>query len=118
IIKKISSYDITIRELKKIYNISELKDLGDQLLSEISSGIGVVGAKGEKTPNIVIVVSDDLIQKEISAVELSRAIGEEMGTGGGGRPHLAITGARDNNQLRALLNQANTHILHVLKTLK
>ncbi len=88
------------------------------MLSEIKSGIGVVGAKGEKKPNIAIVVSDDLIKKGINAVDLSQIVGDEMGTGGGGRPHMAITGAKDNFDLGMLLNQANTHIGKALITIK
>lgn len=114
---KIGNYKIAIRKLDKELKVNELKIIADSLKEEIKSGIGVLGAKGEKKPNIVIVVTSDLINKGISAADLSEAIGHKMGTGGGGKPHMAITGARDNNQLGMLLNHANTHIKLVLMKL-
>jgi alanyl-tRNA synthetase len=116
--KKYANYNISIRKIEGIIEIGRLKELGDFLIKELKSGIGVVGAKGEKKPNIAIAVSEDLLKKGINAVELSRVIGKDMGTGGGGRPHLATTGGKDNFDLGMLLNQANTHIGLALKTLK
>ena len=99
-------------------NINELKTLGDQFIQKEQSLIRVLGIKGEKKPTIIVLVTQDLVKKGINASDLARTIGYEFGTGGGGRPHMATTGAQNNDQLGMLLNQANTHILLALKTLK
>ena len=102
----------------KAKNINELKTLGDQFIQKEQSLIRVLGIKGEKKPTIIVLVTHDLVKKGINAGDLARAIGSEFGTGGGGKPHMATTGAQNNDQLGSLLNQANTHIQLALTTLK
>lgn len=99
-------------------NINELKTLGDQFIQKEQSLIRVLGIKGEKKPTIIVLVTQDLVKKGINAGDLARAIGSEFGTGGGGKPHMATTGAQNNDQLDSLLNQANTHIKIALITLR
>ncbi len=99
-------------------NINELKTLGDQFIQKEHSLIRVLGIKGEKKPTIIVLVTQDLVKNGIHAGDLARAIGAEFGTGGGGKPHMATTGAQNNDQLGNLLNQAKSHIQLVLTTLK
>jgi len=99
-------------------NINELKTLGDQFIQKEQSLIRVLGIKGEKKPTIIVLVTQDLVKNGIHAGNLARAIGSEFGTGGGGKPHMATTGAQNNDQLGSLLNQANTHIKLALNSLK
>jgi alanyl-tRNA synthetase len=99
-------------------NINELKTLGDQFIQKEQSLIRVLGIKGEKKPTIIVLVTQDLVKKGIHAGDLARAIGSEFGTGGGGKPHMATTGAQNNDQLGSLLNQANSHIQLALTNLK
>ena len=91
-------------------NINELKTIGDQFIKKEQSLIRVLGIKGDKKPTILVLVTQDLVKEGINAGDLARAIGYKLGTGGGGKPHMATTGGRDNSQLGMLLNQANTHI--------
>ena len=99
-------------------NLNELKTLGDQIIKKEQLLIRVLGIKGVKKPTILVLVTQDLVKEGINAGDLARTIGYEFGTGGGGKPHMATTGARDNDQLSSLLNQANTHIKLALIALK
>lgn len=87
---------------------NELRTLGDNLYDNMNSQICVLGVKSEVKPPIMVVVSQDLVKKGISAHELANTIGDGKG---GGKSHMAFTGARDINNLRMLLNHANTHIM-------
>ncbi len=80
-------------------SMDELKDLGDALLSGLKSGVGVLGAEGEK-PMLVVVVSPDLVKSGTKAGNLAKEIGAVMGGGGGGKPHLATAGGKDLNDLK------------------
>ena len=75
--------------------MDELKNLGDSLLDSISSGIGVLGADGGK-PMIVVIVTQDLVKLGVKANDLAKSIGNLMGGGGGGKPHLATAGGTDS----------------------
>ena len=47
----------------------------------------------------VIVVSKDLNTEGILAGKLAKTIGGFMGGGGGGKPHLATAGGKDNDTI-------------------
>ena len=90
---------------------NELRILGDKLYDNMNSQICILGVKSEVKPPIMVVVSQDLVKKGISAHELANTIGDGKG---GGKSHMAFTGARDINNLRMLLNHANTHIMNYI----
>ena len=96
-------------------NMDTLKQFGDQLLEKLKSGIGVLGSTTGEKPSIVVVVTKDLVEKGIQATDLARSIGSVMGGGGGGRPHLATAGGKDNSKLKDALTEAKGIIENALK---
>lgn len=99
-------------------SLDKLKIIGDIFLSKIKSGVGIFGMKGEKKPSIVVVVTQDLIKKGITAGGLSKEIGALMGGGGGGKPHLATAGGQDNSKLNdKILKEAEKFIRKKYKEL-
>ena len=50
--------------------------MGDELLSVIKSGVGVLGMKGEDKPTLVVVVTPDLVKKGIHAGNIAKEIGQ------------------------------------------
>ena len=83
-------------------SMDELKGYGDSLLTVLKSGVGVLGAEAEK-PSVVIVVSQDLVKRGLKAGDLAQLIGNEMGGGGGGKPHLATAGGQDAKGLKSAM---------------
>ena len=86
--------------------MDELKDLGNDILNKIDSGIAVLGSIVNDKPSMVIVVTDDLINKDIKAGELAKEIGASMGGGGGGKPNLATAGGKDKKSLELALSSS------------
>jgi alanyl-tRNA synthetase len=80
-------------------SMDELKSLGDNVFNKLSSGIAVLFSDGEEKPMAVIVVSKDLNAEGILAGTLAKTIGGFMGGGGGGKPHLATAGGKDNDTI-------------------
>ncbi|MFC1785430.1 alanine--tRNA ligase [Candidatus Neomarinimicrobiota bacterium] len=87
-------------------SVDELKNMGDELLSVMNSGVGVLGMEGESKPTVVVIVSPDLIKKGMHAGKIAKEIGAFMGGGGGGKPHLATAGGQDNAKLDEALTMA------------
>ena len=86
--------------------MDELKDLGNAILNKIDSGIAVLGSIVNDKPSMVIVVTDDLINKDIKAGELAKEIGASMGGGGGGKSNLATAGGKDKKSLELALSSS------------
>ena len=86
--------------------MDELKDIGNAILNKVDSGVAVLGSIVNDKPSMVIVVTDDLINKDINAGELAKKIGASMGGGGGGKPNLATAGGKDKKSLELALSNS------------
>ena len=86
--------------------MDELKDIGNAILNKVDSGVAVLGSIVNDKPSMVIVVTDDLINKDIKAGELAKEIGASMGGGGGGKPNLATAGGKDKKSLELALSNS------------
>ncbi len=99
--KSVGSHTVVV-QMTEAGSMDELKDLSDALLSGLKSGVGVLGAEGEK-PMLVVVVSPDLVKAGVKAGSLAKEIGAVMGGGGGGKPHMATAGGKDLNGLKSAI---------------
>jgi len=111
---EVDGKQIVIHETQTV-DMDSLKELGDQLLNALDSGVGVLGSAAGEKPSIVVVVTKDLNEAGIMAPALAKSIGAIMGGGGGGRPHLATAGGKDTANLKEALKVAETIIIEVLK---
>ena len=102
--ESVGDYKIVV-QMTDATSLDELKDLGNELLIGIKSGVGVLGAEGEK-PMVVVVVSEDLVKKGMKAGDLAKTIGAKMGGGGGGKPHLASAGGKDLTSLKSAMKKS------------
>jgi len=94
-----------IIHMTKASSLDELKQLGDNLLSVLKSGVGVLAGKGEK-PILVVAVTQDLIKSGLKAGLIAKSIGAVMGGGGGGKPHLATAGGKDEEGLKLAMDNS------------
>ena len=113
--QKIGESNIVI-ELLEISDVDDLKRSGDKLLAQIDSGIGVLFSSGDEKPFAVIVLTDDLINQGLDAGELAKEIGSFMGGGGGGKPHLATAGGRDQGLINIAIDQTKNLISNKLNS--
>ncbi len=100
---QIDSFKLVVSSVQP-NSVDELKQIGDQLRNQLKSGVGVLGAKiGEKI-NFLCVVTDDLVsQKKLKAGDIVKSVASIAGGSGGGRPHMALAGAKDVDKFEAAL---------------
>jgi alanyl-tRNA synthetase len=110
---KVNGYVVVVRRLN-IGDADELKRLGDRLISNIGSGIGILFDDGGEKPAAVVVVSADLVKKELNAGKIAKEIGSFMGGGGGGKPHLATAGGKDSNAINNAMKKTEEFITNTL----
>ena len=110
---KVNDHVIVVRKLS-IGDADELKRLGDRIISNIGSGIGILFDDGGEKPAAVVVVSADLVKKELNAGKLAKEIGSFMGGGGGGKPHLATAGGKDSNAIDNAMKKTGELIKNTL----
>jgi alanyl-tRNA synthetase len=88
-------------------DVKELQALGDAVREKLGSGVGVLAASFEDGKNaLLVVVTDDLRERGISAKDLIQDIAAAAGGRGGGKPHMAQAGIPDATRFGDALSRA------------
>ena len=66
----------------------------------------------------VVVVGENLTKMGIHAGQIAKSIGSYMDGGGGGRPHLATAGGKDNDKLEMAIEKTSSMIIEKLNNIK
>jgi alanyl-tRNA synthetase len=82
-----------------------LNEMGDWLRDKLGSGVVVLGAVLNDKPQLMAMVTRDLIGSGYHAGNLVKALAAIVGGGGGGRPDMATAGGRDASKLDEALGQ-------------
>jgi alanyl-tRNA synthetase len=83
-------------------SMKELQSLAREVRAELRSGVIALGLEGEE-PQLFVTVSDDLVERGVSAAELVTAAAAAIDGRGGGRPQMAQgRGTRADGLARAL----------------
>ena len=87
-------------------NVDELKEISDTLRAKIGSGVGVLGAVINDKASFVCVVTDDLITgKNLKAGDIVKQVAAIAEGSGGGRPHMALAGAKNVSKIDEALHK-------------
>jgi alanyl-tRNA synthetase len=91
-----------------VEDTDQLKDLGDELRSQLKSGgVGLLASVTDGKVLLVCVVTDD-VTKHLSAGTLVGQVAKQLGGGGGGKPHMATAGGKDAGKLDETLKNFPT----------
>jgi alanyl-tRNA synthetase len=108
--KQLSSKIKTIENIEIItsmVNVSapqDIKNISDLLKDTIKSGIINLGAVIDNKPYILLVVTDDLVEKGAVAVAAIKESSKYLQGGGGGKPNIATGGGKDITKINDALN--------------
>ena len=80
-----------------------MREMGDWLRSKMGSGIVALGTVANDRPQMVVMVTPDLVERGFDAVAIARGAAKAIGGGGGGRPDVAQAGGRKAGGLDAAL---------------
>ena len=83
----VNKIDVTLEDME----IKVVKDLADDLMNRLNSGIITIRVEDEEKVTIIVKVSDDLIS-EYKAGDILKTIIEPFGGRGGGKPTMAQGG--------------------------
>ena len=84
-----------------------MKNIAYQLRTYSDNTVMVIGSVNAGKANILVAVSDDLVNgRNISAVEIIREISGEINGGGGGQPFLATAGGKNPEGMQRAIKKA------------
>ncbi len=85
-------------------NVATLREMGDWFRDRLGSGVIVLGAVLSGKPSFIAAVTPDLVEQGLHAGTLVKAVAQEVGGGGGGRPTMAQAGGRDPSRMAEALS--------------
>jgi len=99
-----------VNDIKVLTSITEdpsaelLRSTGDWLRDKLGTGVVAIGSIVNENPMIVCMVTPDLVEKGMNAVNIVREVAKIIGGGGGGRPESAQAGGKDSSKLKEALS--------------
>ncbi|MEI6776093.1 MAG: alanine--tRNA ligase [Chloroflexales bacterium] len=85
---------------------NRLREMGDWLRDKLGSGVLVLGTVIGEKPQILTMVTPDLVGQGYHAGNLVKSLAQIVGGGGGGRPEMAQAGGRDVSKLADAIARA------------
>jgi alanyl-tRNA synthetase len=89
-----------------VEDAARLRELGDYLRDKLGSGVVVLGAAVGDKPQLLAMVTPDLVSQGFHAGNLVKSLAAIVGGGGGGRPDMAQAGGKDVAKLPEALARA------------
>lgn len=83
-----------------------MREMTDWFRNKVEGGVMVLASDVNDKPQIIVAVSDALVQKGVKAGNLIKPIAEVVGGGGGGRPQMAQAGGKDSSKIGEALQKA------------
>jgi alanyl-tRNA synthetase len=106
--KQLDGFKLVVKQVKS-NSVDELKQIGDALRERLTTGVGLLGMILDGKINFLCVITDDLIkQKNLKAGDIVKEVAAIAGGSGGGRPHMALAGAKELDKFELALAEAET----------
>ena len=87
-------------------DMNGLRDLGDQLKTQLSEGVVVLASAKDGKVNLIVMATDQAMKQGAHAGNLIKAIAPCVGGGGGGRPNMAQAGGKNPSGIQEALAKA------------
>ena len=104
-----------VAEIESEADAGAARDAADRLRGTLGRGAAVFALRNEGKLTFLAAVTDDLVaEKKLNASELVKRVAQVTGGSGGGKPHLALAGAKDASKLPQALAEAGRLLAEAL----
>ena len=91
-------------------DINQAKDLAYKLRGMGDNVFAVLALENDGKVNLVVALSDKLVESGMKAGEIIKKISQHIKGGGGGQPHLATAGGKDASGIEAAFTEARNFL--------
>ncbi len=112
-VREIDGIKVLARQVEHL-DRNGLRQLADQLLNKLRSGVVVLGTPDGEKVNLVVMVSPDITDR-LRANELIRPVARMLGGGGGGKSEIAEAGGRKPEALSEALESVYSLVEEALQ---
>ena len=87
-------------------DMNTLRKISDYIKQKVKSAVMVLGASNEFDASVLVVVTDNLVNRNIKANELIQPIVQFIGGSGGGRPQMAQAGSKHPEKIKEAIRKS------------
>jgi alanyl-tRNA synthetase len=114
--RTIDHFNLVVKSVQ-LDSVDQLKQIGDILRERLRTGVGVLGMILDGKINFLCVVTDDVIKRyNLKAGEIVKEVAAIAGGSGGGKPHMALAGAKDVDKFESSLSEVETIVRKKIQT--
>ncbi len=114
--RTIDHFNLVVKSVQ-LDSVDQLKQIGDILRERLKTGVGVLGMILDGKINFLCVVTDDVIKRyNLKAGEIVKEVAAIAGGSGGGKPHMALAGAKDVDKFESSLSEVETIVRKKIQT--
>lgn len=95
----------------------QLRAMCDEARSKLGSGVVLLSTSAGGKLSFISMVTKDLVERGMSAVDIVNSAARAAGGGGGGRPDMAQAGAKDPSRAADAMRAGREYILKTLNTM-
>lgn len=95
----------------------QLRAICDEARDKLGSGVVLLSSSSGGKLSFISMVTKDLVDRGISAVDIVNSAARAAGGGGGGRPDMAQAGAKDLSRVGDAMQAGREYILSALNTM-
>ena len=104
-----------VARLESEADINAARDAADKLRGSLQRGAAVLAIAAGGKITLLAAVTDDLVaEKKLNASDLVKKVAQVAGGSGGGKPHLALAGAKDASKVDEALAEAKRLLAEAL----
>ena len=96
-------------------DMNGLRNLGDQLIAKLGEGVVVLVSAKDGKVSLVVMASNEAMNKGAHAGNLVKELAVLVGGGGGGRPNMAQAGGKNPDGIDAVLAKASESLAGQIK---
>jgi len=96
-------------------DVDSLRNIAFQLKNEYESLFLLLAAETDNKAHLALMISDNLVSKELNAGSLIRDLSKEISGGGGGQPFFATAGGKNPGGISSALEKARTIFSQLVK---
>jgi len=104
-----------VARLESEADVNAARDAADKLRGALGRGAAVLAIAAGGKVTLLAAVTDDLVaEKKLNAADLVKKVAQVAGGSGGGKPHLALAGAKDAARVDEALTEAKRLLMETL----
>ena len=89
---------------------NELRSISDEMKGKFDDILVILGAKNGDKVNLLVSTTQKLVKEGVNSGQIVKKIAQALGGNGGGKPDMAMAGAKDTEKLAGVFDDITSYL--------